>query len=180
VDLRVLLRAQELGVKSASNEGPLGSVLLRRWHGLGLTELQATGCGPSRPHAGAHDRRHGRLALNLHRRRGLLDEDNAEIRPKAQTDPHLATVRQKHGQPPLATTGRNPEDLDSNGRMNPMLRTKKGREVVAKRKTVPESFSDPTKAGRGLRRFLLRGLQNVNSEWRLWSTTHNILMLFRV
>jgi hypothetical protein len=104
------------------------------------------------------------LALNLHRRCGLLHEDNAEIRPKAQTDPHLATIRQNHGQPPPATTGRIPEDLDSNGRMNTMLRTKKGREVVAKRKTIPESFFDPTKAGRGLRRFLLRGLQNVNSE----------------
>ena len=59
------------------------------------------------------------------------------------------------------------------------LRTKKGREIYAKRKTIPEPVFGQTKEGRGLRRFLMPGLEKVNGEWTLWSTTHNILKLFR-
>jgi hypothetical protein len=33
--------------------------------------------------------------------------------------------------------------------------------------------------GRGLRRFLLRGLEKVNGEWLLWGTTHNLNKLWR-
>jgi len=35
------------------------------------------------------------------------------------------------------------------------------------------------KEGRGFRRFLLRGLQRVRSEWRLIALTHNLLKLFQ-
>jgi hypothetical protein len=35
------------------------------------------------------------------------------------------------------------------------------------------------KEGRGLRRFLLRGLEKVDSEWHLIGATHNLLKLFR-
>jgi hypothetical protein len=58
------------------------------------------------------------------------------------------------------------------------LRTKKGGEIYAKRKTIPEPVFGQTKEARGLRRFLLRGLEKVNGEWTLWCATHNILKLF--
>ncbi len=35
------------------------------------------------------------------------------------------------------------------------------------------------KEGRGLRRFLLRGLEKVDAEWHLIAATHNLLKLFR-
>jgi hypothetical protein len=35
------------------------------------------------------------------------------------------------------------------------------------------------KEGRGLRRFLLRGLEKVSGEWLLWGTTHNLNNLWR-
>jgi hypothetical protein len=35
------------------------------------------------------------------------------------------------------------------------------------------------KESRGLRRFLLRGLEKVDGEWHLIATTHNLLKLFR-
>ena len=35
------------------------------------------------------------------------------------------------------------------------------------------------KEGRGLRRFLLRGLEKVDGEWHLIAATHNLLKLFR-
>ncbi|MEB3301953.1 MAG: transposase [Cyanobacteriota bacterium] len=110
---------------------------------------------------------------------GYWSENNAEICTEAQTDPHIATGRQKHGQPPPATTGRIPKDLDLKGRMARKLRTKKGHEIYAKRKTIPEPVFGQTKEARGLRRFLLRGLENVNGEWTMWCTTHNILKFFR-
>jgi len=36
-----------------------------------------------------------------------------------------------------------------------------------------------TKEARGLRRFLLRGLELVNSEWTIWGMTHNLNKLWR-
>lgn len=35
------------------------------------------------------------------------------------------------------------------------------------------------KQGRGLRQFLLRGLEKVNGEWSLICTGHNLLKLFK-
>ena len=110
---------------------------------------------------------------------GYWSEENNEICTEAQTDPHIATGRQKHGLPPPATTGRIPKNLDLKGRMARKLRTKKGREIYAKRKTIPEPVFGQTKEARGLRRFLLRGLEKVNGEWTMWCTTHNILKLSR-
>jgi hypothetical protein len=110
---------------------------------------------------------------------GYWSEENAVTSTHAQTDPHVATGRQKHGQPPPATTGRIPKDFDPKGRMARKLRTKQGREVYAQRKTISEPVFGQTKEVRGLRRFLMRGLEKVNGKWTLWCTSHNILKLFR-
>jgi len=59
------------------------------------------------------------------------------------------------------------------------LRKKQGKEIYAKRKTIVEPVFGQTKEGRGLRRFLLRGLAKVNSEWLLWGITHNLNKLWR-
>jgi len=59
------------------------------------------------------------------------------------------------------------------------LRKKEGREIYAKRKTIVEPVFGQTKAARGLRRFLLRGLEKVNSEWTIWGMTHNLNKLWR-
>jgi len=42
-----------------------------------------------------------------------------------------------------------------------------------------EPVNGQIKEGRGLRRFLLRGLEKVDSEWHLIAATHNLLKLFR-
>ncbi len=57
--------------------------------------------------------------------------------------------------------------------------TKKGKEIYARRKTIAEPVFGQTKECRGLRRFLLRGLEKVNGEWLLWGMTHNINKLWR-
>jgi hypothetical protein len=65
------------------------------------------------------------------------------------------------------------------GRMARKLRKKKGQKIYARRKTIVEPVFGQTKEGRGLRRFLLRGLEKVNGEWLLWGATHNLNKLWR-
>ena len=110
---------------------------------------------------------------------GYWSEDNAKACEERGVDPHIATGRQPHGKPPPPIYGPIPKDLDAKGRMARKLRKKKGKEIYAKRKTIVEPVFGQTKEGRGLRRFLLRGLEKVNGEWQLWGATHNLNKLWR-
>jgi transposase len=110
---------------------------------------------------------------------GYWSEDNAKACEQRGVDPHIATGRLPHGQPPQPIYGPIPKDLDSKGRMARKLRKKKGQKIYARRKTIVEPVFGQTKEGRGLRRFLLRGLEKVNGEWLFWGTTHNLNKLWR-
>jgi IS5 family transposase len=110
---------------------------------------------------------------------GYWSEENAKACEERGVDPHIATGRLPHGQPPPPIYGPIPKDLDAKGRMARKLRKKQGREIYAKRKTIVEPVFGQTKEARGLRRFLLRGLTKVNGEWMLWGTTHNLNKLWR-
>jgi len=110
---------------------------------------------------------------------GYWSEDNVSACEKRGADPHISTGRQKHGQPPPAICGPIPKGLDAKGRMARKLRKKEGREIYAMRKTIVEPVFGQTKEARGLRRFLLRGLEKVNSEWTIWGLTHNLNKLWR-
>ncbi|MCS5699167.1 transposase [Cyanobium sp. FGCU-52] len=110
---------------------------------------------------------------------GYWSEDNAKACEQRGVDPHIATGRLPHGQPPPPIYGPIPKDLDAKGRMARKLRKKKGKEIYARRKTIAEPVFGQTKECRGLRRFLLRGLEKVNGEWLLWGTTHNLNKLWR-
>jgi transposase len=110
---------------------------------------------------------------------GYWSEDNAKACEDRGVDPHIATGRLPHGQPPPPIHGPIPKDLDSKGQMARKLRKKEGKEIYARRKTIVEPVFGQAKEGRGLRRFLLRGLEKVNDEWLLWGTTHNLNKLWR-
>jgi transposase len=110
---------------------------------------------------------------------GYWSEANAKACAAQGVDPHIATGRQKHGQPPPPIRGPLPKHTDEKGKMARKLRKKKGREIYAKRKTIVEPVFGQMKECRGLRRFLLRSLEKVNGEWALWSMTHNLNKLFR-
>jgi transposase len=110
---------------------------------------------------------------------GYWSEGNAATCEECGVDPHIATGRLPHGKPPPPIFGPIPKDLDAKGRMARKLRKKKGQKIYAKRKTIVEPVFGQTKEGRGLRRFLLRGLEKVNGEWLLWGTTHNLNKLWR-
>jgi len=59
------------------------------------------------------------------------------------------------------------------------LRSKQGSAIYAQRKTIVEPVNGQIKEARGLRRFLLRGLEKVDPEWHLIAASHNLLNLIR-
>ena len=59
------------------------------------------------------------------------------------------------------------------------LRTKKGRTEYARRKAIAEPPFGQIKHCRGYRQFLLRGLEQMQGEWKLVCLTHNLLKVFR-
>jgi transposase len=63
--------------------------------------------------------------------------------------------------------------------MRARLATAAGRAVYARRKGTVEPVIGQLKEGRGLRRFLLRGLAKVAAEWHLWCLGHNLGKLVR-
>lgn len=59
------------------------------------------------------------------------------------------------------------------------LATKAGAAVYARRKAIVEPVFGQIKEARGMRRFLLRGLEKVRGEFGLIALTHNLLKLYR-
>ena len=92
---------------------------------------------------------------------------------------YLAVGRIKHGEAPAPVEDDPPAELPAKERMRRKLLTERGRTVYAKRKAVVEPVFGQIKQARGLRQFLLRGLENVQHEWELWCLTHNLLKLHR-
>jgi transposase len=111
---------------------------------------------------------------------GYFSEDNVKYLESEKIEPYVATGRQKHGTvEPVAPRGRIPSRATVQERMARKLRTKKGKREYSKRKGTVEPVFGQIKEVRGLRRFLLRGLESVQAEWSLICTTHNLLKLFR-
>jgi transposase len=110
---------------------------------------------------------------------GYWSEDNANACADQGIDSYIATGRLPHGQPPPPMRGPLPRGADAKTRMARKLRSKKGSKIYAQRKAIVEPVNGQIKEARGLRRFLLRGLEKVDGEWHLIAATHNLLKLFR-
>ena len=61
--------------------------------------------------------------------------------------------------------------------MRRKLQTQRGRTLYARRKGIIEPVFGLIKRARGFRHFLLGGLANVQAEWALICTGHNLLKL---
>jgi transposase len=121
----------------------------------------------------------GQLPAALTADAGYCSTANLEVCEQRGIDAYVSTSRQQHGKRPRPSRGRPPKDLDARGRMDRKLRSKAGQAIYALRKTVVEPVFGQIKGSRGLNRFRLRGLEQVNGEWALIATTHNLLKLFR-
>src|SRR4051812_15012018 len=111
---------------------------------------------------------------------GYYSEANTAALEERGIDPYVATERLKHHEKVAsAPRGRIPKDLPAKPRMARKLRTKKGRELYAKRKGMIEPVFGQLKQGLGFRQFSLRGLASMRGEWRLMGVVHNLLKLWR-
>jgi transposase len=110
---------------------------------------------------------------------GYWSEDNAKACTDQGIDAYIATGRLPHGQLPPPKRGPIPRDADARALMARKIRSKKGSRIYAQRKAIVEPVNGQIKEARGLRRFLLRGLEKVDGEWHLIAATHNLLKLFR-
>lgn len=111
---------------------------------------------------------------------GYFSEDNVKHCESEGIDAYIATGRTKHGAAePSAPPGGNPQKPGILESMRQKLRTPQGRTTYSKRKQIVEPVFGQIKQARGLRGFLLRGLDKVASEWELFCATHNLLKLFR-
>lgn len=112
----------------------------------------------------------------------ISDKNLAAIAPDGPE--HLIATRKDWKQRKEAAAsspprGRIPNNLTLRQRMERKLLTKRGRELYKKRGQTVEPVFGQIKGVRGLRQFLLRGLDNVKGEWQLICLTHNLLKLHR-
>jgi hypothetical protein len=63
--------------------------------------------------------------------------------------------------------------------MKRKLKTETGQALYTRRKAIVEPVFGHIKAARGIRAFLLRGIEKVSAEWKLICATHHLLKLFR-
>jgi len=96
-------------------------------------------------------------------------------------DPYMATGRQKHHEAAAfscATTELS-ASASAKEKMQQKLRSAAGKALYAARKHIVEPVFGQVKGVRGIRAFLLRGLEKVSAEWNLICLTHNLLKIWR-
>jgi transposase len=111
---------------------------------------------------------------------GYFSEQAVEELAQLGIDPHIATGRQKHHEasaPPAA--GEPVPPASAKEKMQRKLRSATGKLLYAARKHIVEPVFGMIKSARGIRKFLLRGLEKVSAEWQLICLTHNILKIWR-
>jgi transposase len=111
---------------------------------------------------------------------GYFSEEAVKKLETMGIDPHIATGRQKHHQAadPLEA-GTASSEASVKEKMIHKLRSPAGKVLYAARKHIIEPVFGQIKAARGIRKFLLRGLEKVSAEWQLICLTHNILKIWR-
>jgi len=107
---------------------------------------------------------------------GYCSEENIEALEQREVDAYIATGRQKHG---TASPGENQEKRKGSKTeaMRQKLRDGGWESPYRLRKHTVEPVFGQIKEARGFRRFLRRGLDNVQGEWALICTVHNLLKL---
>ena len=114
---------------------------------------------------------------------GYFSEDQVNHERVQGIELYVATGKQKHG-PPETTAVVQPDEPPAEStstleKMKQKLKTGKGQALYKMRKAIVEPVFGQIKAARGIRAFLLRGLEKVQAEWKLICATHNLLKLFR-
>ena len=111
---------------------------------------------------------------------GYFSKEAVEGLEKLGMDPHLATGRQKHHDEADESEAATPAaEASVKEKMQAKLRAATGKALYAARKQIVEPVFGMIKSARGIRKFLLRGLEKVSAEWQLVCLTHNLLKIWR-
>ena len=118
---------------------------------------------------------------------GYFSKEAVEELEKMGIDPHIATGRQKHHEAPVPPEAAAPSaeaatpsaEASAKEKMQRKLRTATGKALYAAHKHIVEPVFGMIKSARGIRKFLLRGLEKVSAEWQLICLTHNLLKIWR-
>jgi hypothetical protein len=112
---------------------------------------------------------------------GYFSAANVTACMAAGIDPLIAMGRQAH-HPPLserfAKAPMPPQNPTPVQAMVHRLNTPQGRKLYALRKQIPEPVFGIIKSVMGFRQFLLRGIDNVRSEWNLVTMAWNVKRMF--
>jgi hypothetical protein len=121
----------------------------------------------------------GEIPDNVLADAGYFSKENVESLTDNFMEPFIPRDNVKHGDPPeVAPRGRIPKATSVVDQVLRKLKTKAGKKTYSKRKESVEAVFGQIKDARGIRAFLLRGLEKVKAEWILICLTHNILKLW--
>jgi transposase len=121
----------------------------------------------------------GRQARELSADTGYCSEENLKGLERHHITGYIATGRQKHGTSSATNEAPLPDD-SYRAEMRERLRRGGWRSRYRLRKQTVEPVFGQAKEARGFRRFLLRGLTKIRTEWSLVCTAHNLLKLAAV
>jgi transposase len=111
---------------------------------------------------------------------GYFSEHNIAITVEHGLDPHLATGRFKHSEPPApAPRGPIPKHATPKQRMARKLAKKAGAALYARRKTIVEPVFGQMQTVQDARHVRLRGKPAARAQWRFQCAIHNLLKLHR-
>jgi transposase len=114
---------------------------------------------------------------------GYCTEANIDACDTLGIDAYIATGRGDTATRNLADIDIDTEPLSTSQvarwQMFHKLQTPTGKAIYARRKAIAEPPFGQIKEARGFRRFSLRGLAKVSSEWAFVCATHNLLKLYR-
>src|SRR4051812_30440384 len=110
---------------------------------------------------------------------GYFSEDAVGKLEQMGIDPHIAIGRQKHHEAPVPAEAATSAEASVKEEMRAKLRAAPGKALYAARKQIVEPVFGMIKSARGIRKFLLRGLEKVSAEWQLICLTHNLLKIWR-
>lgn len=97
--------------------------------------------------------------------------------PKINESKVASRAGPKQVKPPRSGCG--PDGIPRIDHLRAKLATMEGQSIYAKRREIVEPVFGQIKHCRGLRQFLMRGLEKTRAEWRLICLTHNLLKLYR-
>ena len=115
----------------------------------------------------------GQLPTRLSADAGYMSEDNVAHCEQIGIDAYIALGRRGHG--PAEDDDPPKQETEARRAMRAKLDTDEGRKLYSRRKVIVEPVFGHAKEARGFRRFSLRGLRKVASEWTLVCLCGNLL-----